>query len=101
MMPFRRAWVAVVCLVTLIAGAGSTARAEPGDDLTVSVLTFGPGDHPFFKFGHNAIWVRPKDGEGAVFNFGTFAFDNPNLIPKFLRGRLTYWLSASPAEPVL
>jgi hypothetical protein len=101
MMLFRRARVAVVCLVTLIAGAQRTARAEPGDDLTVSVLTFGPGDHPFFKFGHNAIWVRPKDGEGAVFNYGTFAFDNPNLIPKFLRGRLTYWLSASPAEPVL
>jgi hypothetical protein len=90
--------VAVVCAVTLI---GAAARAEPGDDLTVSVLTFGPGDHPFFKFGHNAIWVKPTEGEGVVFNFGTFAFDNPNLIPKFLRGRLTYWLSASPAEPVL
>jgi hypothetical protein len=99
-MPPRHPWLplAVVCAVTFLGGA---ARAGQGDDLTVSVLTFGPGDHPFFKFGHNAVWVKPNEGDGVVFNFGTFAFDNPNLIPKFLRGRLTYWLSASPAEPVL
>jgi hypothetical protein len=98
MLP-RLTLVAIVCAVIL--GMGRVAEAEPGDDLTVSVVTFGPGDHPFFKFGHNAIWVQPRNGEGVVFNFGTFAFDSPNLIPKFLRGRLVYWLSASPAEPVL
>src|SRR6185436_14503495 len=77
------------------------ARAEPGDDLTIYALTFGPGDHPFFKFGHNAILVQPRQGEGLVFNFGTFSFDQPNLIPKFLRGRLMYWLSVSPVEQTL
>jgi Domain of unknown function (DUF4105) len=95
----RFALVAAVC--ALIAGTGRPARAEPGDDLTVSVLTFGPGEHPFFKFGHNAIWVKPSTGQGVVFNFGTFAFEGPGLIPKFLRGRLTYWLSASTAESAL
>jgi hypothetical protein len=96
-----RLTVAAICALALNLGTGRVARAEPGDDLTVSVLTFGPGDHPFFKFGHNAIWIQPRTGDGVVFNFGTFAFDSPNLIPKFLRGRLTYWLSASPAEPTL
>jgi len=73
-------------------------HAELGDDLTVSVLTFGPGDHPFFKFGHNAILVQPRGGQGQVYNFGTFAFDSPALIPKFLRGRFKYWLSVSNLE---
>jgi fumarate reductase subunit D len=71
------------------------ASAEPGDDLTIYALTFGPGDHPFFKFGHNAIWVQPRDSQGLVYNFGTFAFDSPALIPKFLRGKFMYWLSVS------
>jgi hypothetical protein len=68
-------------------------RAEPGDELSIHVLTFGPGDHPFFKFGHNAILIHQPQDAGAVFNFGTFAFDTPGLIRKFLRGRLHYWLS--------
>lgn len=78
--------------------ATPVALAEPGDNLTIYALTFGPGDHPFFKFGHNAILVQPKDGQGLVYNFGTFAFDSPALIPKFLRGRFRYWLSVSGVE---
>ncbi|MCC6809377.1 MAG: DUF4105 domain-containing protein [Deltaproteobacteria bacterium] len=69
----------------------------PGSQLTVSMLTFGPGDHPFFKFGHNAIWIRDKQAQtDKVYNFGTFYFDSPLLIPKFLKGLLPYWLSVDP-----
>lgn len=75
--------------------------AETGDDLTVYALTFGPGEHPFLKFGHNAILVQPREGPGWVFNFGTFDFADPDLIPKFLRGRFKYWLSVGGAEPTM
>jgi hypothetical protein len=92
-----RVFSAVALAVLVIAGA-RFARAETGEDLTVFVLTFGPGDHPFFKFGHNAILVEPKDESGLVYNFGTFEFDSPALIPKFLRGRFKYWLSVSRME---
>ena len=58
-------------------------------------MTFGPGDHPFFKFGHDAILVRDRaTGEDRVYNFGTFRF-GPGLIGDFLKGRLMYWLSVS------
>jgi len=76
------------------------AQAEPGDELTVYVITFGPGDHPFYKFGHDAIWIHdaaapPRDPlqRDPVYNFGTFAFGDPALIPKFVQGRFLYWLS--------
>jgi hypothetical protein len=36
-----------------------------------------------------------------VFNFGTFDFSDPDLIPKFLRGRFKYWLSVGGAEPTM
>jgi len=90
---------AAVALATL--SAGPHAHAEPGDDLTVYALTFGPGAHPFLKFGHNAILVQPGEGPGWVFNFGTFDFGDPELIPKFLRGRFNYWLSVGGAEPTM
>jgi hypothetical protein len=92
---------AVAAVALGLSAAGPSAHAEPGDDLTVSALTFGPGDHPFFKFGHNAILVQKRDGPGWVFNFGTFAFDSPALLPKFLRGSFKYWLSVSSIEETI
>jgi hypothetical protein len=72
------------------------AQAAPQDDLIVRVMTFGPGDHPFFKFGHDAIWIHDgAAGTDRVYNFGTFTFDSPRLILDFLHGRMTYWLSVS------
>ena len=93
----RRHWAFAAALAALLAIA-SYSRAgrcgQPGEDITVSVLTFGPGDHPFFKFGHNAILVhdagRHRDD---VYNFGTFNFSSMMLIPEFLKGRILYWLS--------
>jgi hypothetical protein len=87
-----------MALAVLAVSHARQARAEPGEGLTVAVLTFGPGDHPFFKFGHNAILVQTSEEGGLVYNFGTFAFDSPALIPNFLRGRFKYWLSVSRME---
>src|SRR5450432_3651015 len=56
------------------------AAVAPPDPLSIYVMTFGPGDHPFFKFGHDAILVRDRaTGEDRVYNFGTFRF-GPGLI---------------------
>jgi hypothetical protein len=72
------------------------APAAVEDPLTVQVLTFGPGSHPFTKFGHNAIRIIDRrTGSDVVYNFGTFTFDSPRLILDFLKGRLRYWLSRS------
>jgi len=73
----------------------------PADDpLHVYVMTMGPGDHPFFRFGHNAIWIRDTAARtDRIYNFGTFRFDSPRLIFDFLGGRLNYWLSVSSSLP--
>jgi hypothetical protein len=72
------------------------------DPLRVFVMTMGPGDHPFFRFGHNAIWIRDQVARtDKVYNFGTFRFDSPRLIFDFLGGRLNYWLSVSSLPSVI
>jgi len=85
--------------------AASVPAAAPvpvEDPLSIYVLTFGPGDHPFFMFGHDAVLVRDRAARtDKVYNFGTFRFDSPQLIVEFLKGRLTYWLSVSPLPFVL
>jgi hypothetical protein len=78
------------------------APPDARDPLRVFVMTMGPGDHPFFRFGHNAIWIRDEAAiTDRVYNFGTFRFDSPRLILDFLGGRLNYWLSVAPLPRVI
>ena len=79
----------VLLLLTVIAGA-----AQPGEALTISLLTMGPGEHPFTKFGHTALWVHDSDSErDEVYNYGTFSFDSPTALLDSVAGKLPYWLS--------
>jgi hypothetical protein len=102
----------LLCLA-LTSGAAAAPVAEPRvegtqrpaqaerPEYTVYVLTFGPGDHPFTKFGHNAIWVHDhRKRTDRVYNFGTFRMSD-TIIADFLQGRLIYWLSVSNIERVL
>ena len=78
----RLVWLAAACAAAGVAVAAVAARAEDGDDLKVSVLTLGPHEYPFYKFGHNAILVQRQDGGGEVFDFGNFAFHQPDpMVP--------------------
>jgi Domain of unknown function (DUF4105) len=79
-------------------GARELLRPAP----RVSLLTFGPGEAAFTRFGHNALRVvDPETRRDVVFNFGTFRFDNPLLIVNFLTGKFQYWLSVSDYQPTL
>jgi hypothetical protein len=88
---------AALLVLAAIVACSSPLHAEEGDELTVSVLTFGPGDHPFSKFGHDGLLVQDKvRGTSLVYNYGTYSFRSVWLIPKFLLGKYDYWLSVSP-----
>lgn len=77
------------------------ARAQLPDTLshgaTVSLLTILPGDALYSAFGHSALRVAdPLTSFDAVFNYGTFNFEDPFFIPRFIYGKLDYFLSVTP-----
>lgn len=78
----------------------SVGAAPAGTPQRVSVLTMGPGDHPFTRFGHTALLLEWR-GRTRVYNFGTFAFDGLQGVQDFLQGRFRYWLSVSSLEQTL
>jgi hypothetical protein len=73
-----------------------TGRAD--DEVSISILTMGPGDPTFSKFGHDAIVVYRRGEKARVYNFGTFSFQSQTLFQDFLKGRLRYWLSVATLE---
>ncbi len=64
------------------------------NDVQISLLTCDPSDGIEMYFGHSAIRVK-SPGQDIVFNYGTFDFDTPNFVLKFMRGQLPYALKVN------
>ncbi len=75
------------------------ASADSGENLQISVLTFGPGEIYWERFGHNAILVRDRAAGSAIaYNYGVFDFRQKNFFLNFARGRMLYRIAADPLE---
>lgn len=79
-------------------GADSSAQRETA--LEVALVTIGPGEIYWQRFGHNAILIVERDGGRAtLYNFGMFDFAEDDFLVNFARGRMTYFLVAGPPGP--
>ena len=74
----------------------TTATDTGGADIPdISLLTFGPGETYWERFGHNAILVHDRQGDFA-YNYGVFDFSEKNFFLNFARGHMSYRISADP-----
>lgn len=80
--------------------ACSVALAQdPPKGTEVWLVTYGPGEIYWQRFGHNGIWIRDEGlGLDYVFNFGFFDFEQEDFLQNFLQGRLLYFAAAQPAQ---
>lgn len=93
---FRKLAVFLVYLLIGLQYSLSQINQKSADSLRVSLLTCTPGEEIYSAYGHSAIRLQDSErGLDVVFNYGTFDFDTPFFVPKFLCGTLDYMLSAS------
>ncbi|WP_049621759.1 DUF4105 domain-containing protein [Frateuria defendens] len=90
-------------LLALGALCGTSAHAgiadAPGENLEVALVSYGPGDIYWERFGHDAIELRDRaSGEAVNFNYGVFDFDERGFLLNFARGRMHYLMDAAPSE---
>jgi hypothetical protein len=68
----------------------------------IGVVTMGPGDEYWSRFGHDAILVDDRaddpSSEPTLYNFGYFDLDEPGFLWHFVQGRANYQLVALPAR---
>lgn len=88
---------ALLCLLLGGVGIASaddaefTPSGEPGDTLSVSVVTFQPGTEYWERFGHNALLLRERTrGIAVTYNYGLFDFRQKNFFLNFARGQMQY-----------
>lgn len=61
----------------------------------VSLLTCYPGSEVYELEGHTALRIIDDNGDMA-YNWGTFDFEAPNFLYRFVKGETDYMLSAVP-----
>lgn len=93
----------MVCLAGVLFAQAAHAQAPlpapPEGEYEVLLVTYGPGEAYWERFGHNAIWLRePARGLDHAFNFGFFDFDQPHFLRRFVQGRMLYFAAAVPTE---
>ncbi len=83
--------------------SASTSPAPPADAPPaaprIGVVTMGPGEVFWERFGHDAIVVEdPRTGARTNYNFGFFDLDEPGFLGRFVKGDMRYRLVALPLD---
>ncbi len=87
----------------LLTAQVSTAPWAPGgpsrgEDLVVSVVTFGPGSDIPSWWGHIAMVVEDtRLNRERLYNYGMFDFSG-GFLQKFVQGRLEFWVGEDPVK---
>jgi hypothetical protein len=88
-----------VLLVTTLLAPSAARAADAGEwESSIHLVTMGPGDHLFMRFGHSALMVlKLKKGtkryESTVYNYGDADFDAPGFAWDFFRGTVKFRVS--------
>lgn len=91
---FSRTLQRAFLAVALLQGVALSAQAQEA-----WLVTYGPGQEVWERFGHNAIWLRDAEqGLDHVYSFGYFEMDRPGFVVDFARGIMRYFGSAASSE---
>lgn len=97
--------ILIVVLSLLFGGERALAQAPPAatsTELKVFLVTMGPGDEIWERFGHNALWIHdPQRGSDLVYNYGAFDFDSPGYWGRFVKGDWIYQLAVADIYQIL
>ncbi|MBN8922625.1 MAG: hypothetical protein BGP10_11040 [Rhodanobacter sp. 68-29] len=98
MRPLAKLLSLLALLLLAAAPAQASVANAPGANLEVSLVTYGPGEVYWERFGHDAIELRDTvSGEAVNFNYGVFDFNEKNFFLNFARGRMHYLMDAESA----
>jgi hypothetical protein len=89
----------VLLMLAMVAPVHAGVANAPGANLEVALITYGPGETYWERFGHDAIELRDSvSGEAINFNYGVFDFNEEKFFLNFARGRMRYMMDAAPSD---
>lgn len=107
MTAFKRTLVSLAVWLGANGGLATEAYSQGGSaadgaSLSVYLITMGPGQYVWERYGHNALWIQDnRTGYGRAYNYGIFSFQQENFFIRFVQGRPQYWMQGFEVEPHL
>ncbi|MBS0419935.1 MAG: DUF4105 domain-containing protein [Proteobacteria bacterium] len=95
-----RVYLCVLILgLAVSVGAQASVFDTAGEDLEVSLVTYGPGSIYWERFGHDAIRLHDRVSDQSVdFNYGVFDFEDGDFMWNFMRGYMSYMIDAEHSD---
>lgn len=85
----------IILLCTTIIAQNTLKNDTLKNDISIKLVTIGPGSELTSWWGHTAIIVEDLSTRKTLFyNYGLFSFDDDNFITNFIQGRLIFWVGA-------
>lgn len=78
-----------IILILLLVFTSLNAYSET--DPKIYLVTIGPGDDIFLRWGHFAIVIDYKDSKDFLFDYGNFSFSEDDFVENFIKGIMTYF----------
>lgn len=79
----------------LLLAVQAFSQIQVTDSSRISLITCSPGKIVYEQFGHTAIrYSDVSTGTDLMFNYGTFNFNKPGFLARFIKGETDYELGA-------
>jgi Domain of unknown function (DUF4105) len=96
---FLLAIAAMAACAGRVEASQSTSATDEADAQRVALVTFGPGENYWERFGHNALVVDDTTtGKRIAYNYGVFDFNESRFLLNFALGHMHYSLYAEPLD---
>lgn len=87
-------------ILTLLMLTASVVMSANMCDTTISFVNIYPGMEIYELEGHSVLRVTMPGSDFAV-SYGTYDFDQPNFVYRFVKGETDYWVSAVPWQNIV
>ncbi len=88
-MPFR------LIIISLLSLLGTVVSSATAPDTVISFVNFYPGSEIYELEGHSVLRIELPDNDLAI-SYGTYDFNQPNFVYRFVKGETDYWVTAMP-----
>jgi hypothetical protein len=74
----------------------SGLKINLSESAVISMVTVFPGDEIYSLFGHSSFRVLDRENMiDWMYNYGTFDFSDPYFVPRFIAGKLDYYVDVN------
>ncbi len=85
----------LITIAAILLGSIASVAQTKDNDLKISILTCAHGEEIYAAFGHCAFRASSQSRHfDKVYNYGTFNYNQPFFVLKFVRGFLDYAVSS-------